>query len=156
MTTLRPTLGDFNSIVCTKAIVTGVEEALGEKAAMIAMIAAGRTRGKKLAQELGLNNQPSLSLDELAKIMDKALGLEGTRLCIVDKIAGTEGDYQVYLREAVCTAGETEGSDRECSYTLGAVQGAMEAILNLRLRGKHVEFVKKGASHDVLQFSTIG
>ena len=38
---LRPTLGDFSSIVCFKSAVVGIEDALGEKAAAIALIAAG-------------------------------------------------------------------------------------------------------------------
>ncbi|HEY9647087.1 MAG TPA: hypothetical protein V6C88_11985 [Chroococcidiopsis sp.] len=155
MSTLRPTLGDFNSIVCTKAIVTGVEEALGKKAAAIAFISAGRARGRSLIDELGLSDK-KVPLEELTTLMDKALGKEGTRLCIIDKIVESEGAYTVYTRETVCTAGEPDGSDRECSYTLGAVQGALEKILNLKLRGKHIEFDKQGAGHDVLQFTILG
>ena len=45
---LREKLGDFSSIVCFKAAITGMEEALGEKATAIALIAAGRSRGKNL------------------------------------------------------------------------------------------------------------
>lgn len=48
-------LGDFSSIVCFRAIVIGAEEALGEKAAAIALIAAGRARGKQVAEQLNLN-----------------------------------------------------------------------------------------------------
>jgi hypothetical protein len=53
-TQTRSELGDFSSIVCFKAVITGMEDALGEKATAISLIAAGRTRGKKLAHELGL------------------------------------------------------------------------------------------------------
>jgi hypothetical protein len=31
-TQLRPELGEFNSIVCFKAVITGMEDSLGEKA----------------------------------------------------------------------------------------------------------------------------
>jgi hypothetical protein len=41
-----PELGDFSSIVCFKAVVVGIEDALGEKVAAIALIAAGRIRSK--------------------------------------------------------------------------------------------------------------
>ena len=51
-TQIRSELGDFSSIVCFKAVITGMEEALGEKATAIALIAAGRARGKKLAESL--------------------------------------------------------------------------------------------------------
>lgn len=43
---IRRTLGDYMSTVCFKAAITGLEEALGEKAAAISLIAAGRKRGK--------------------------------------------------------------------------------------------------------------
>jgi hypothetical protein len=154
MSVLRPVLGDFNSIVCTKAIVKGVEEALGEKAAAIALISAGRARGKSLIAELGLNGQ-QISLETLTPLIAKALGQDGTKLCIVDKIVEVDGSYFVYAKETVCTADEPDGSNRPCTFTLGAVQGALEAMLNVRLRGKHIEFIKQGASHDVLQFSVL-
>ena len=47
---LRTELGDFSSIICFRALVVGTEEALGEKAAAIALIAAGRSRGKQVAR----------------------------------------------------------------------------------------------------------
>jgi hypothetical protein len=156
MSTLRPTLGDFNSIVCTKAIMTGIEEALGAKAAVISLIAAGRARGRDLMKQLGLDHQQSVPLDKLTELMSHALGKDGTRLCIIDKITEEDGGYKVYTRETVCTADELEDSDRECSYTLGAIQGALETILDVRLRGKHIELISKGASHDVLLFSVLG
>ncbi|MGB7518246.1 MAG: hypothetical protein WA896_01285 [Spirulinaceae cyanobacterium] len=72
---LRTELGNFNSVVCLKAIIYGVEEALGEKAAMIAMISAGRQRGKQLAEELGLTGKEGeISLIEIQSLATKALG----------------------------------------------------------------------------------
>ncbi|HEY9672870.1 MAG TPA: hydrocarbon-binding protein [Waterburya sp.] len=155
--TQRQELGDFSSVVCLKAIVTGAEEALGAKAAAIALIAAGRQRGKKLAEGLGLTNQAgAISLEEVTGKIAHALGKDGTRLCIVDKIV-QEGDvYKVYTRETVCSAGEAEGSSRQCTFTLGAIQGFLEAFLGKRLRGQHTESVLRGASHDVLEYSVLG
>lgn len=83
---MRNDLGDFSSIICFKAVITGVEEALGEKAAAIALIAAGRARGKQLADQLGIAGK-AIDSPELLPLLQKALGKEGTRLCIVDKIA---------------------------------------------------------------------
>ena len=40
MSELRPQLGDFNSIVCFKAAVIGIEKALGDRAARVALLAA--------------------------------------------------------------------------------------------------------------------
>lgn len=155
--TQRQELGDFSSVVCLKAIVTGAEEALGVKAAAIAFIAAGRQRGKKLAEDLALTNQAgAISLEEVTGKIAHALGKDGTRLCIVDKIV-QEGDvYKVYTRETVCSAGEEQGSSRQCTFTLGAIQGFLEAFLGKRLRGQHTESVLRGASHDVLEYSVLG
>lgn len=154
---LRQELGDFNSIVCTKAIVVGVEEALGEKAAAIALISAGRQRGKSLAQAMDLAGKgSSMSLEEVRQYANKAVGFEGTRLCIIDKVEQDGEAYKVYTKETVCSAGEPEGSPRQCTFTLGAVQGFLEAFLGKRLRGKQIESVLRGGTHDVLEFSVLG
>jgi predicted hydrocarbon binding protein len=153
----RTELGNFSSIVCVKAIVIGVEEALGEKAAAIALISAGRQRGKKLAEELGLANKGAdLSLEDVQQKANYALGKDGTRLCIVEKVV-QEGDvYKVYTRETICSAGEDEGSPRQCTFTLGAIQGFLEAFLGKRLRGQHTQSVLRGDTHDVLEYTVLG
>lgn len=154
-TELREELGNFSSIVCFKAVITGMEDALGDKATAIALIAAGRARGKKLAQELGLVGS-NVALDVAATKMSAALGKDGTRLCKIDKIV-EEGDViKVYTKETVCSAGEEQGSSRTCTFTLGAVWGAMEQITAKRLQGKHTESVLRGSSHDVLEFTVLG
>ena len=153
----RTELGNFSSVVCVKAIVVGVEEALGEKAAAIALIAAGRQRGKKLAEELGLTNMGAdLSLEDVQQKASHALGKDGTRLCLVEKVV-QEGDvYKVYTRETICSAGEDEGSPRQCTFTLGAIQGLLEAFLGKRLRGTHTQSVLRGDTHDVLEYTVLG
>lgn len=153
---LRPTLGDFSSIVCFKAIITGMEETLGENATAIALTAAGRLRGKKLAQELNLY-RPEIDLDfaALTSKIEFALGKEGTRLCQVDKIEQVGNAIRVYTAETVCSAGEPSGSNRRCTYTLGAVWGVLEQILNQRLQGKQIESVLQKSSHDVFEFIAV-
>lgn len=151
---LRPILGDFSSITCFKAAISGMEEALGEKATAIALIAAGRSRGKKLAQELGLVGS-NLSLEDVAYKLGLALGKNGTCLCQVDK-AETAGDViKIYTSETLCSAGEPVGSLRKCTYTLGAVWGALEQTFGKRFQGKHTESVLRGGSHDVFEFIPI-
>ncbi len=153
----RTELGNFSSIVCVKAIVVGVEEALGEKAAAIALISAGRQRGKKLAEELGLANMGgNLSLEDVQQKANYALGKDGTRLCIVEKVVQEGEVYKVYTRETVCSAGEEEGSPRQCTFTLGAIQGFLEAFLGKRLRGQHTQSVLRGDTHDVLEYTLLG
>lgn len=153
MTTNRSELGEFSSIVCFKAVVTGAEEALGEKAAMITLIAAGRSRGKQLAEQLGLVVG---STDNLVPALQKALGKDGTRLCIVDKIENESDSIKVYCQETICSAGEPEGSPRKLSFTQGAIQGVLEHVTGKRLRGKQIESVLRGGSHDVIEFEIIG
>ena len=145
-------MGDFSSIVCLKSIITGMETVVGEKTAAMALIAAGRERGKKLAQELGLANS-SLSLDEVARKMALALGRDGTRLCKINKIV-QEGDViKAYTSETLCSAGEVEGSPRKCTFTLGAVWGAVEQLKGKRYQGKQTESVLRGGSNDVFEFT---
>ncbi|ARV60819.1 hydrocarbon-binding protein [Nostocales cyanobacterium HT-58-2] len=151
---LRPTLGDFSNIICFKSAVVGMEDALGEKAAAIALTAAGRSRGKRLAQELGLAGA-SLSLEDFAYKLRTALGLDGTRLCIINSIVTEEDVIKVYTSETFCSAGEPQGSQRKCTYTLGAVWGALEQVYGKRLQGKHTESVLRGGGYDVFEFTQL-
>ncbi|WP_315788326.1 hydrocarbon-binding protein [Fischerella sp. JS2] len=152
---LRPTLGDFSSIICFKAAITGMEEALGEKATAIALTAAGRYRGKTLAQELNLANS-SMSLEELADKLNHVLGKDGTCLCIVEKIFQENNEViKVNTSETLCSAGEPQGSQRKCTYTLGAIWGVLEQTFNQRLQGKHTESVLRGGKYDVFEFTKL-
>lgn len=154
-TELRPILGEFSSIVCFKAVITGMEASLGDKATAIALVSAGRARGKKLAEDLGLVGQ-NFSMEELTQKVSAALGSEGTRLLIVEKIEQDGENYKVYNRETVCSAGEPDGSERKCTFTLGALQGALEAITGKRFRGVQTESVLRGGSFDVFTYTPLG
>lgn len=150
----REKLGGFVSIVCFKGVITGMEEALGEKATAIALISAGRTRGKNLTNELGLANT-NPSVEDLASKLDYALGENGTRLCKVDKIEDHGDVMKVYTCETVCSAGEPQGSPRKCTYTMGAVCGALENIQGKRYRPVHTESVLRGGTHDVFELTVM-
>lgn len=151
MMTLRTELGDFSSIICLKSIISGMEDALGEKATAIALIAAGRARGKSLAAALDLTHR-NHSLDQLTALVAEALGEKGTRLLILDRIEPTDDGFSVYTRETVCSAGEALGSQRCCTFTLGVIQGVLEAITGQRYHGRHVESVLRGAGADVFEY----
>ena len=147
---LRERLGDFSSVVCLKAIITGMEDLLGVQATAVSLTSAGRTRGKVVFDELGVGRDESL--ERVAERLDEILGVRGTRLCNVDGIE-VDGDVLfVRTSETVCSAGEAEGSDRKCTYTLGVVWGALEQVLDRRLRGTHTESVLRGGTHDVFRF----
>lgn len=132
-------------------MITGLEETIGEKGAATMLIAAGRARGKKLAQELGLTNS-SVSLDEAARRMRQALGKDGTKLCKIDKIVQDGEVIKVYTLETLCSADKVQGSPRSCTFTLGAICGALEQLTGKRLEGKHTESVLRGSNYDVLEF----
>ncbi len=143
-------MGDFSSIVCFKAVVVGVEDTIGEQAAGVALKAAGRMRGRALAQSLGLGATPPLKTALAA--LRAALGKDGTRLCWVDSIEQDGENYTVRLSETVCSAGEAPGSDRKLTFTLGAVHGALEVVTDKRFRGKQIASVLRGGTHDVIEF----
>ena len=152
---LRPELGDFVSIIGFRALLDGLQEALWEKAALITAISAGRARGRELAESLGLAGiEPEL--DRATLLMQQALGVDGTRLCLNDKIEAVDNGYRVYCRETICSADEAQGSSRTMSFTLGAIQGALESMMNKRLRGKQIESVLRGGTHDVVEFEVLG
>ena len=151
----RPTLGQFSSIVCFKSVITGMEEALGEKMTAIALISAGRKRGKELAQELGLSNT-NHSFDAIATQLNAAVGANGTHLTAIDKIVQDGDLIKVYCSETICSAGEPQGSDRKCTFTMGAVWGALSEITGKKLRGTQTESVLRGGTHDVFEFSPLG
>jgi hypothetical protein len=153
-TQTRPTLGEYSSIVCFKSVITGMEEALGEKATAISLIAAGRTRGKNLAISLGLSGATN-DLALIATRLNAAIGSEGTRLTAVDKIVQDGELIKAYCSETVCSAGEEPGSNRKCTFTMGAVWGALQEITGKKYRGIHTDSVLRGGTHDVFEFTTM-
>jgi hypothetical protein len=151
---IRSDLGNFVSIVCFKSVITGMEDALGEKATAIALIAAGRARGKNLVNQLGLAGATT-DLNEIATKLNAAVGKDGTRLTAIDKIEQVGDVIKVYASETVCSAGEPAGSPRKCTFSLGAVWGALETILGQRLKGQHTDSVLRGGTHDVFEFTVV-
>lgn len=151
----RSELGDFNSIVCFKAVILGMEEMLGEQATAISLKAAGRQRGMKLAQSLGFarGSASVADLPAITRQLDAALGVEGTRLCRIDRIEAKGDGLEVFTAETICSAGENFGSPRSCTFTLGAVQGALEYLLDKQFFAKHTESVLRGGTHDVFAFT---
>ncbi|GAA5503989.1 hypothetical protein Dxin01_03757 [Deinococcus xinjiangensis] len=152
MTQMRPTLGDFNSVVCFKAVITGVEDTLGPDGAAVVFTRAGRVRGHNLARELGVSNtnpEPS----KIAEMLDGAIGKNGTCLTGVKSVTKEGDTYIVDCFDTVCSAGEPQGSDRKCTFTLGAVQGALEEITGNTYLGEHTESVLRGGQYDRFVFS---
>lgn len=150
--TLRVQLGDFNSIICFRSIVTGLEKVMGVEAAKGNLIRAGRLRGIEIVQKLGLSKTDQ-SLSEWSAKVAEVIGENGTRLCIVDKIEEGNGVYRVFLSDTICSADEEPGSSRELSFTHGAILGAVEEATGSRLSGKQVGSVLRGDDYDILEFT---
>lgn len=145
---IRTQLGDFSSIVCFRALVVGVEEALGTRAAMVSLKAAGRLRGVQLVTSLGLAGSAPA---DPAAALDAALGINGTRLCTVNKVERDGDEFKVYLSETICSADEPKGSTRELSFTFGALHGAIETLYGVKLRGKQIGSVLRGQDYDIME-----
>ena len=151
---IRKELGDFNSVVCFKAVITGVEDTLGPDGAAVVFTRAGRVRGHNLARELGVsgtNPEPA----KIAEMLDGAIGEKGTRLTGVKNVTKEGDNYIVDCFDTVCSAGEAQGSDRKCTFTLGAVQGALEEITGQTFYGEHTESVLRGGQYDRFVFSPL-
>jgi hypothetical protein len=146
----RPSLGGLISIFCFKSVITGMEEALGEKATAVALIVAGRDRGKNLAKSLGLSDSTTIATQS-----NQAVGEYGTRLNTVDRIVQDGDLIKVSCAETVCAAGEAGGSSRKCTFTMGVVWSALSEITGKKLRGIHTESVLRGGTHDLLEFSVV-
>jgi len=150
----RDKLGQFNSIDAFRAVVEGMAEALGEKAAGVALVAAGRMHGKKLADELGLKGKAQ-NLEDATQQIAKILGAEGSRLCIIDKIEIQDDAIKVYTSETLCAVGGNGDTPPRCTFTLGIVWGILTELLQKKLKGSHVESVLHGGAYDVFEFTAI-
>jgi hypothetical protein len=117
----RSTLGSFMSMVCFRYLAEGAERLAGE--AML--VDAGRHRGRDLIAELGLANSHTNS-ENLSQQLDDALGVNGTRLCIVKSVVETEtGEFDIHIEENVSTY-----------YTLGVLIGALSTMTGTTMLGK--------------------
>lgn len=154
MVSYREKLGDFSSVVCVKYIITGVEDTLGEDGAGVVFTRAGKVRGHQLANELGLSGK-NVDINELAGMLNQALGEEGTRLCRVLSSKQEGDDIIIEVTDSICAAGEEQGSDRKATYTLGAIAGAIEEIQGGLYNGTHTTSVCKGDAVDTFVYSPL-
>ncbi|MBS0660711.1 MAG: hypothetical protein JSR82_21025 [Verrucomicrobia bacterium] len=148
----RPILGDFSSIVCFKALITGVEDTLSPEGAAAVFIQAGQLRGRNLATQLGVAGKAPPA-GELAAMLNGAIGAGGTKLCQVDQVRSEGESIVVDTSETVCSAGEPAGSRRQCTFTLGAIWGAIEAIYGKSYAAAQTASVLTGGSHDSFRFT---
>lgn len=146
----RPTLGAFMSLVCFQYLRVGTEE-VADRAPVVA---SGRQRGYDLIESLGLLGTTTDGETIRAKL-DEALGLNGTRLCLVNSIQPKpSGGYEVRISEGACTAGQVS-SQPHCAFTMGVFIGAIQALTNTRVKGVETECCACGAAQCVYQIDPI-
>ena len=150
-TTHRKELGNFNSIICFRSIITGLEKVMGPDAARGNLIRAGHFRGVEIVKNLGLSNT-SAPISEWSNKVAEAIGKDGTRLCIVHKIEQEDEVYRVFLSDTICSADEPLGSNRKLSFTQGAIQGALEEATGNRLIGEQTGSVLRGDNYDIVEY----
>jgi predicted hydrocarbon binding protein len=146
---MPPVLGDLKTLGCFKAMIVGLEDALGEHTTSIALTSAGRLYGKKLANELGLQGT---TLDNLLTKLQDTLGAGGAGICVIDKVVQEGLVIKVYASQTVCSMGEPSNSNRKCTFTLGTAWGILESALGQRFKGIHTESLLRGSTHDVFEF----
>jgi hypothetical protein len=117
----RSTLGSFMSMVCFRYLAEGAEQLAGQ--AML--VDSGRHRGRDLITELGLANAHEDD-ETLRQRLDDALGVNGTRLCIVKSVVETDaGAFDIHIEENVST-----------HYTIGVLIGAISTMTGKTMLGK--------------------
>ncbi|WP_129627956.1 4-vinyl reductase [Candidatus Oscillochloris fontis] len=146
----RQILGPFMNLVCFQYLRNTTEDVAGRAP----IIAAGRKRGYDVIVSLGLVGKMS-DAAEIQEKLNGALGVEGTRLCIVEQITTLpDGGYEVHIIESACTANQ-HASEPLCAFTLGVFIGAIHALTGVRMSGKELECQACGAPQCVYQITPI-
>ncbi len=153
-TNLRPKLGDFVNVMDYKALLDGIEENMGSKAASVIILAAGRTYGKKIAKELGASIE-SKDLPTVLKRLNVSLGAEGTRLCEIDEVSQQEGFIRVKVVEPVEMSGELSDSKRLCPFTLGVLGGFVDQVMQKRHQGRQIPVADQAGLQTEFEFTPL-
>ena len=150
--TLREDMTDFSSIICLKAIITGLEKIMGAQAARGNLIRAGIIRGREIAKKLGIS-QTDAPIEQWISLAREAVGRSGTRLCDIKNTEEENGTIRIFLKDTICSAGEELGSSRELSFTQGAIQGLAEEALGKRFVSKQIGSVLRGQEYDIVELT---
>ncbi len=151
---LRPILGDYVNVMDYKALLDGIEDTMGSKAAAVIITAAGRAYGKKIATTLGASIETK-DLPTILKRLNTSLGQEGTRLCIIDEISQQENFIRVKVVEPVEMSGETSDSIRMCPFTLGVLNGFIDQIMQKRHQARQIAVADQLGLQTEFEFTPI-
>lgn len=138
------------SLTCFHYLRHGAEDNAGRAL----VIAAGRQRGQDLVESLGLLGAAQ-DAQVIRQKLDAALGVDGTRLCLVRSVVAKEnGGYEIRISEGACTAGVTS-AEPYCAFTLGVFIGAIGAISGRRMLGRETTCTAMGNAECVYQIDPI-
>jgi predicted hydrocarbon binding protein len=141
---VRAVLGQYMSAECFRYLRQYAEETAGRGL----IVQAGKQRGYSLADNLkGLNPDDTASI---TATLNKLLGIDGTRLCLVEEVSKTENGYRVRISESACSTG-LKTSEPNCAYTMGVFVGAIEVITKQRFSPTETECVACGADHCIYE-----
>lgn len=144
---VRKELGPYMSAECFRFLRLGAEDTAGR--ALI--VNAGKQRGHSLEDILaGVGNDEAT----LTTTLNRVLGKEGTRLCIVDEVKKVDNGYRVTIRESACSAG-MQTSEPNCAFTLGVFIGALEVVTKKRLLGHEIECIATGHDHCLYELEAL-
>jgi len=137
----RPTLGPFMHVVCFRYLVEDADDLAGR--ALI--VDAGRQRGQDLIEQLGKKGTHQKAQD-IQRELDDALGLNGTRLCIIQSVTEKDnGGFQIHAMECASPA-----------YTMGVLVGAISAITGVSMLGKETDVGAEGPEARIYDIDPLG
>lgn len=146
----RPTLGGYMSLICFQYLRVGTED-VADRAPIVA---SGRKRGYDLVESLGLLGSTTND-EEIRTKLDEALGVNGTRLCLVKGVQSRDGGgYEVRISEGACTAGQVS-SQPHCAFTMGVFIGAIHALTGTRVNGVETECCASGSPECVYHIDPV-
>lgn len=146
----RQELGEFMHMVCFQYLRTYTEEVAGRAP----IVAAGRKRGYDVIEGLGMLGATS-DPEQIRTQLNKSLGAEGTRLCIIQSITTKpNGGFELRLTDGACTGGVTS-DEPVCAFTLGVFVGAMHGLTGMRMTGRETECQASGSPMCVYQIDPV-
>jgi predicted hydrocarbon binding protein len=144
----RPQLGSYMSVECFRYLRIYTEETAGRGL----IVQAGKQRGLSLEDYL-----KGISADDTAAItatLNKVLGKDGTRLCIVEDVSKTANGYTIKISESACSTG-MKTSEPNCAFTMGVFVGALEVIAKKRFTAIETECTAVAGDHCVYQLEEL-
>ncbi len=134
MSIVRPELDAYMSAECFRYLRQYAEETAGR--GLIVM--AGKYRGLSLEDYLkGIDPHDTTKITET---LNRILGKDGTRLCIVDEVKQISTGYEIRVSESACSTG-VKSSEPHCAFTMGVFVGAMTAITKKQFAASELECV---------------